>query len=142
MKKILTAIALVTAASAFAADVGVSTFRDYAANKNGTSFSVGVTNGLGVSLSKVDNTYDRYAVTASKDLTSFAGVKVAGTVSGVYQNTVGNGKDGYGVVAGVQATYPITKGIDAVASVGRFYGQSRIDQFNGTNGSVGFKVKF
>ena len=139
MKKIIMATLFTTTAFAASA-VEVSAVRDYNLEANGYRVATSVS-GIDLSATRVDAGYSRYAVGKTFDLTKVGKVGVSANVAGVYQDTIG-GTNGYGVTAGLKATFPITKSIDVVAGVERFAGQDRISQFNGTTGTIGLNVKF
>ena len=146
MKKFLTALALFAFGSmAMAADVGVSAVRDSNLDQNGARVTLTTGKVLGVtpqlSVTNVDG-YTRYAAGAEAGLFAVGPVKVSAAGAAVYQNTAGAGTNGYGLTAGVKAVLPLTKNIDATAGVERFYGQDRINGFNGSVATVGIVARF
>jgi hypothetical protein len=146
MKKIV--IASILAASvgvASAAEVSVGGVYDGKAELYGTRVTISA-GSIGqvtpkVSVTNINDLYTRYAVGADLNLIEVASVKLGVTASGVYQNGY-NAIDGYGVVAGLKATYDITKNISLTGGVERFYGQERIKGYNGTTTSVAVSYKF
>lgn len=143
MKKLVIATLATLALAASAAEVTVSTVRDYTGSDT-TGYRVGTTvAGLGLSATHIDNRYNRFAVGKDFQLAKVGPVALSAGGSGVYQstNTVG-GVDGYGLTVGTKATVALGKSVDLVAGVERFYGQDRIKQFNGNVGTVGLNVKF
>lgn len=142
MKKFLTALAFVAAAGAVcAAEVGVSAVRDYNVDKDGVRVTATVGKAT-VSATSIDNVYNRYAVGTGVDLFKVGPVKVGATGAVVYQDTANAGTNGYGVAAGLKATLPLAKNVDLTAGVERFVGQSRINEYNGTVGTVGVALRF
>lgn len=139
MKKIVIASILATAAIAASA-VEVSAVRDYTVDKNGFRVGASVAS-VDVTVTHIENTYNRYAVGKSFQVAKVGPVAVSAAVAGVYQDTH-TGQNGYGLTAGAKATIPVTKSIDLVAGVERFVGQARVNQYNGTTGVVGLNVKF
>jgi hypothetical protein len=142
MKKLLTALAVVAAVgTASAVEVGVSAVRDYNVDKDGTRVTATVGKAT-VSATSINDVYNRYAVGTGVDLFTVGLVKVGATGAVVYQDTSGAGQDGYGVTAGLKASVPLAKNVDLTAGVERFVGQSRLNDFNGTVGTVGVAVRF
>ena len=146
MKKLL----LVTALAAFmstamATDVSVSLVRDATIDKTGARVILsGPEYGPVKSFATVTNVNDayiRYGVGGELSGVQVGPVALSATGSVIYQD-VTSGVSGYGLVAGVKAAYPITKNIDVVASVEKFYGQERISQFNGNTVGLGLTAKF
>lgn len=143
MKKIVIAALAVVSIAASAAEVSVSAVRDYTGtDTNGYRVATQVA-GLGLSATHIDNKYNRFAVGKDFQLAKLGPVALSAGAAGVYQstNTVG-GVDGYGLTVGGKASFAVTKSVDVVAGVERFYGQDRIKQFNGNVGTVGLNVKF
>ena len=143
MKKIIIAALATVAFAASAAEVTVSAARDYQGqHADGYRVATQVA-GLGLSATHIDNRYNRFAVGKDVQLTKVGPVAVSAGVAGVYQATnTSVGVDGYGLTVGTKASYAVTKSVDLVAGVERFYGQDRIKQFNGNVGTVGLNVKF
>lgn len=146
MKKFLTALAfLAFGSAAMAADVGISAVRDSNLNEDGARVTVAAGKVLGVtpqlSVTNV-NSYTRYAAGAEAGLFAVGPVKVSAAGAAVYQNTAGAGANGYGLTAGVKAVLPLAKNISATAGVERFYGQDRVNGFNGTVGTIGLVARF
>jgi len=149
MKKIMFATALVLASitATHAFEVGVSGVRDDNLKRDGSRVEVAVpqVSVLGltptVSATNINHEYTRYAVGVKTDLVKVGALTVGATASGVYQNTRG-AQNGYGVTAGLKGTLPITKAIDLTAGVERFWGQDRVDGFDGTVSVIGLNVKF
>lgn len=141
MKKFIIATALTTTAMiASAADVGLSTVHDFTVDKTGIKVSGSAYN-LNLSATHVDGAYTRYAVAKEATLTKLGPVSVGASLGGVYQNTH-SGVSGYGFTAGLKATYPVTKSVTVTAGLDRFFGQERIEAYNGAVTSVGVSVKF
>lgn len=140
MKKIIIATMLAITTAAFASDVTVSSTRDTKLDKNGVTVGTSV-GGYALSATKVEDAYNRFAVGKDFSVTKVGPVAVTAGVAGVYQDSQ-VGRNGFGVSVGAKATYPLTKNLDLVGGVNRFFGQERIDNFNGTNVSVGLTAKF
>ena len=139
MKKIV--IASILAATAFAASaVEVSATHDYVTKRDGVRGGATVA-GVDVTATHVDNAYNRYAVGKSFDLFKVGAANVSASVAGVYQDTR-YGQNGYGVTAGVKATVPVTKSVDAFVGAERFAGQDRVKSFNGSTAQLGVSYKF
>lgn len=146
MKKFIIAGVLATAVGAASAvEVGVGGVYDGKAEQYGTRVTVSGANfGLvtpKASATIINNLYTRYAVGADADVVAVGPVKLGVTAAGVYQNSF-DGADGYGVTAGLKATYDITKNIALTGGVERFYGQERIKSYNGTVTSLTVSYKF
>lgn len=143
MKKIVIAALATIALAASAAEVTVSSVRDYTGtDTNGYRVATQVA-GLGLSATHIDNKYNRFAVGKDIQVAKLGPVALSAGGAGVYQstNTVG-GVDGYGLTVGAKASVALAKSVDLVAGVERFYGQDRVKQFNGNVGSVGLNIKF
>lgn len=146
MKKVIIAgILASTVGLASAAEVSVGAVYDGKVEHYGTRVSVsGPSFGLvtpKASATYITNFYTRYAVGGDVNLVEIASVKLGATASGVYQNSH-NDVNGYGLTAGLKATYDITKNIALTGGVERFYGQDRIKAYNGTTTSLSVSYKF
>ena len=139
MKKIVIASILATAALAASA-VEVSAVHDYTAGKDGFRVGAGVA-GLDVTATHVENTYNRFAVGKTFDLTKVGAATISATVAGVYQDT-NSGQNGYGVTGGLKASIPVTQKVSAFVGAERFAGQDRVKAFNGTTTQIGLSYKF
>lgn len=149
MKKILiaTAVALATV-SATAAEIGVTTTRDYSStDRNSVGITVGEKFGkvgltAGVErFTKGNNDQDRYTVIGSYDLTKVGPVTVAAKGGAAYLNNQ-TGSDGFAGIVGVGASYPINKTLSLGLDVTRQIGQDRVNQYNGNLVTAGLRVKF
>jgi hypothetical protein len=146
MKKLIIATALILSAGfAAASDVGVSTLRDYAVEKNGVRVetSVGKLGALTPKLSftHVDGSYNRYGFGTDINVFEYKNVTLSANVGGVYQDT-SYGANGYGLVTGVKASVDLTKYVSANIGVDRFTGQSRVSSFDGNTTTLGVVLKF
>lgn len=144
---VIASVLALTVGTASAADVSVGGVYDYTLNKGGVrvTASVGKLGPLTptVSFTRVDEVYNRFALGGELGLANVGPVKIAATAAGVYQDTRLVGADsGYGLTAGLKATYSLTKNVDVVAGVERFVGQNRISAFNGNVASVGVAYRF
>jgi hypothetical protein len=144
MKKIAIAVLATLSLAASAAEVTVSGVTDYAGTDKsgvriGTSYQ-----GIGLSVTHIDDRYNRYAVGKQFEIAKLGQVAFSAGGSLVYQDTLGaiDKTNGYGITIGGKATLPLTKAVDITASVERFYGQDRINRYDGNVGSVGLTVKF
>jgi len=141
MKKIAMIALIAMAGAATAAEVTVSAVNDHAGiDSVGYRVATDV-KGFTVSATHVDGRYNRYAVGKDFALTKVGPVNLSAGGAAVFQDTLG-GVNGYGLTAGAKATYTITKNFSAVASVERFIGQSRVNDYNGMVTTVGLNVKF
>lgn len=146
MKKLFAATALVMATlSASAMEVGVSTVRDSNLNANGVRVTVAAASVANIkpvlSITHVNDQYNRYAVGSEFALVKMGPVAVGATTALAYQDNTAT-VAGYGLTAGVKATLPIAKNVDAVLATERFAGQDRIGNSNGTVTALGLNVKF
>lgn len=146
MKKFLTALAFIAFGSAaMAADVGISAVRDGNLDQDGTRVTFAAGKILGVtpqlSVTSVDS-YTRYAAGAEAKLVAVGPVKLSATGAGVFQSTVGTGASGYGLTGGLKAVLPLTKNIDITAGAERFFGQERVNGFNGSVATIGLNARF
>lgn len=146
MKKIVIAGILASAFGiASAAEVSVGGAYDYKSEQWGTRVTASAGK-LGpivpqVSVTQISNRYTRYAVGTNVDLAQVGNLKVGAGAAGVYQNSF-VGDNGYGVTAGLNATYAVTKDFSVVGSIEKFYGQERIKAYDGTVASIGVAYKF
>jgi hypothetical protein len=141
LKKLTIAALLAISTSAFAADVTVSTVRDYQVEKTG--YRIGTTvAGLGLSATVVEDKYNRYAVGKDFNIAKVGPVAFSAGVAGVYQDTAKSNANGFGLTVGSKATYDINKNVTVVAGVERFIGQNRVSASNGNVGSLGLNIKF
>ena len=140
MKKIVIATMLAITTAAFAGDVTVSATRDTKLDKNGVTVGTSV-GGLAVSATKIDDVYNRFAVGKDFSVTKVGPVALTAGVAAVYQDSQ-VGRNGFGLNVGAKATYPLAKNLDLVGGVSRFYGQERVDQYNGTTTQLGVTYKF
>ena len=148
MKSLVIASVLALAlGTASAADVSVGGVYDYNLNKGGVRVTASGAK-LGaitptLSYTRVEDGYNRFALGGELGLGAVGPVKVAATAAGVYQDTLVPGIGaGYGLTAGLKATYDITKNVALTAGVERFVGQDRISAFDGTVASVGVAYRF
>lgn len=146
MKKLLIATALVAVTSmAAAAEVGMSSVRDIGLDKNGVRVTATVGSVAGfrpqLSFTQVNGSYDRWAVGGQYTLAKVGPVAFATVATGVYHDAA-VGSDGYGLTAGLKATYALSKTVDVVAGVERFVGQDSISASNATTTSFGLNLKF
>lgn len=149
MKKILIATAVALAATATtAAEIGVTTTRDYAGvDRN----SAGIT--LGEKFGKVGltagferftagtNDQDRLSLVAGYDVAKFGPLTITPKVGVAHLNNQ-TGADGYAMTVGVGATFPVTKKLNLGLDVARQYGQDRVAAFDGDRVTVGLRFKF
>jgi outer membrane autotransporter protein len=149
MKKmaIMTVLAsALVATSAMAMDIGAR----YTTSGNTLADSTGITVGqkfgkIGAELAfdrfATGNKFDSYSAVASYDVAHVVGATVAAKAGATYvQPAVG--EDGYAVVVGAGASYPITKSISAVVDYKYQRGQDRVKSFDGNTVSVGAKFSF
>lgn len=142
MNKFILATAIsLSAITATAADISVSTVRDFTTDRNGVRVTTGVA-GFNAGYTHVTDSYNRFSVGKEMQLVSLGSASVAATGSAVYQNSSGNHQNGYGLVAGLKAAYPLTKDLELVAGVERFIGQKRVNSYNGNTTVVGVNLKF
>jgi hypothetical protein len=146
MKKLFAATALVMATlSASAMEVGVSAVRDSNLNADGVRVTVAA-GSIGsikpiLSITHLNNQYNRYAVGSEYVLTKLGPVAVGATAALAYQDNTAS-VAGYGLALGAKATLPLAKNVDAVLSTERFAGQDRIGNSNGMVTALGLNVKF
>ncbi len=145
MKKIVALSALLFSFAATAADVSVNYVRDFNLDRNGVSVEVSPMSFKNVtpvvSLTHVNSVYTRYGVGANYSVGSVGPIKLSVGGSGVFQDTA-SASNGYALAVGANATYPITKAVSVNVGVNQFFGQKRIDSFNGMQATVGVSTKF
>lgn len=146
MKKIVIGSVLALAAAvSFAGTVSVSAVSDRNSTQEGVRIETAlpvVPGGLKASVTHVNDTYNRVAVGKDFAVASIGPVNLKATVAGVYQNTLAAGSNGYGLTVGAGASYAVTKNIALTAGVERFYGQDRVQAFDGNVATVGLNIKF
>lgn len=146
MKKIVIGSVLALAAAvSFAGDVTVSAVSDRNSTQEGVRIETAlpvVPGGLKASVTHVNETYNRVAVGKDFAVASIGPVNLKATVAGVYQNTLAAGQNGYGLTVGAGANYAVTKNVGLNVGIERFYGQDRIQGFDGNVATVGLTVKF
>lgn len=146
MKKLLILIALGISMSVMAADLSLTSVHDYTNNQTGLRVSA-KSEGFGsykgfspvMSYTKMTGFYDRTALGAEYDLMKIGNVNLVASGNGFYQNSV-KGNDGYGVNAGLRATYSLTKNIALNATAERNFGQTRLGSDTVTG--LGMSIKF
>ena len=84
---------------------------------------------------------DRYSALATYDVAKVAGVTLTAKAGGSFVQPVGR-IDGYALVAGANASYPITKSVSAVASYSYQLGQDRVKSLDGNTVGLGIKFGF
>lgn len=141
MNKLILATAIsLSALTATAADVSVSTVRDFSTDRNGVRVTTGVA-GFNAGYTHVTDSYNRFSLGKEMQLVKLGKASVAATGTAVYQNSTNNA-NGYGLIAGVKAAYPLTKDLELVAGIERFIGQKRVNSYNGNTTVVGVNIKF
>lgn len=145
MKKIVALSALLFSFAATAADVSVNYVRDFNLDRNGVNVEVSPMSFKHVtpvvSLTHVSNAYTRYGVGVNYGVASVGPVKLSVSGAGLFQDTA-SASNGYAVTVGANASYPITKAVNVNIGVNQFFGQKRIDSFNGVQATVGVSTKF
>lgn len=155
MKKILAALAFVAASTAaLATDVTVNTGITTGIDSNVGSVAIGKQFGPvrgEVSLGRTFK-YGReaniYGLGVSYPLTEVRGVTLAAKAGLSYVDNHyasafrGISADGYALSAGLEASYPLTKTLTAVATLERVAGQQRINVINGNNLIAGLRYSF
>lgn len=146
MKKIVIGSVLALAAAvSFAGGVSVSAVSDRNTTQEGVRIETAlpvVPGGLKASVTHVNDTYNRVAVGKDFAITSVGPVNLTATVAGVYQNTLAAGQNGYGLTVGAGASYAVTKNVGLNVGIERFYGQDRVQAFDGNVATIGLNVKF
>jgi len=145
MKKIAIVISMMFAGAVSAAEVSTSYVHDYETGKNGARIELPVGSVYGIKpvlgVSYVDESYTRYSAGADYQVVKLGPVALSVAGSAVFQDSR-TGSDGFGLTAGVKVSMPVTKSVDVVSRVDRFFGQNRIAGFDGNVVSVGLAVKF
>ena len=145
MKKVLVIAALLSSMVASATEVSVNYVRDFNLDRNGVSVEVSPFNGNNlspvVSLTHVNSVYTRYGVGVNYGVTDIGPVKVSVNGGGVFQDS-SSSSNGFGLTVGASASYPINKMINVNLGVNQFFGQKRIDGFDGAQATLGVSSKF
>ena len=149
MKKSILAAALVLAAtSAMAGSIQVEggrTYVDQGKNVGRVAYSTPSVFGLNGQVA-YDRTLNKgkWAETASavvsKDVAKIGDVSLSVLGGGAFARA--SNVQGFGLVYGVGASYPLTKLVDLVADFRQFRGQSRIQALNGNTLATGVSIKF
>ena len=148
MKKFaIMAVLVVATASASAIEVGI---RGVHTSKSSGDM-VGVTVGQSFGAFGAEAAYDRttrgaanvnrWSLVGTVPVAKYAGVSFAAKAGAVFVDPSVS-KNGYAVVAGVGASYPLTKNVSLVADYAYQVGQDRVRSFNGNQVSAGVKVSF
>lgn len=146
MKKIMTAVAIFAAMTTVSAtELSVNYVRDFDLDKDGVALTATSGNVLGfkpeLSLSHVNGAYTRYAAGANYEVLGIGPVKVSLGGSGVFQSTQ-NASNGFAVSFGARASMDLMKNVSLVARVDQYFGQKRIESFDGATATVGLSYKF
>lgn len=145
MKKVLVIAALLSSMVASATEVSVNYVRDFNLDRNGVSVEASAFSMKNVTpvvnLTHVNNVYTRYGVGVNYSVANVGPVKVSVGGSGVFQDTT-SASNGYGLTVGATASYPINKMVNVNLGVNQFFGQKRIDGFDGTQATLGVSSKF
>lgn len=141
-KYALSIVALAVATSASAIDVGVSATVDGKENAQTITFSQA--NGKWTPFTALTHQKDqnKFTVGTSYELAKLGQLSVGPKVGVSYLNNTAGAVDGYALSVGPSLSYPVARGVALTADVARQYGQSRVNQFDGTRTSVGLKVSF
>jgi len=139
MKKLIS-IALISFAGVVnAGEVTTSYLTD--SGRDGYAFSTNV-KGITLETTHVDRLYNRFSVGKSFDVAKMGPVQLAAGGAVVYQNTLAKNDSGYGLSAQATATAAVSKNVDLVAGLQKFWGQDRINAQDGNTATIGLKVKF
>ena len=149
MKEIaIAALMAVSAVSASAYELGVTAVRDYAgANSTAHGLTLGTkVSGFGVTAGFERNTQgkndqDRLSLVADRTLVKSGRVSVAAR-AGVAHLDNARGADGYALVAGLGASYALTKSTALTLALDRQYGQDRVSAHDGNRVTLGVKTSF
>jgi len=150
MKRVILTLALMGfVASAQSVDIGINTTHDYSGKTNRDYYGVtvgqkygkmGVTAGYD-STSKGAVDQARYSLIGSIDVTKVGPVQLAVKAGGSMIDN-DKGKDGYALLAGIGAEYPVTKTVAATVDYRHQMGQSRVSTSDGNSIIAGMKVSF
>ncbi len=149
MKKILIATAVALAATAAsAAEVGVTTTRDYAGtDRNGFGVTLGEKFGkVGVTAgfertTQGTNDQNRLSLVTGYDVAKVGPVTISPKL-GIAHLDNQFGADGYAMTVGVGASVPLNRKVNLGLDVARQYGQDRVAAFDGNRVTVGLRFKF
>lgn len=148
MNKTILAIALMFAATAASAtSLQVEGGRTFAgADKNlgrvaVTESVLGLNTQLGYTRTFNDRARtEAVSALVGRDLLKVAGVSLSAFGGGQFARA--SKAEGFGLVYGVGASYPLTKSIDAIVDVRQVRGQNRIKAVDGNTVNAGLSVKF
>lgn len=147
MKKTIIALTIATAAgSSFGGQAALSIINDTQVDRAGTRITLSADKPVFGSIVPVvsgtfTNQYARFAAGGEVGLFNVGPLKVAGTVTGVRQQSK-TGSNGNGFAAGVTASYALTKNVNLVVGVEAFNGASKIDKYDSTVTTVGLSTRF
>lgn len=163
MKKIILGLTILFAgAFASAAEIGITTIRDYStsmipyctklpcpAMENRNAVGVNVSDksgrvGLAFGLEMFtagSNPLDRLSATFSYDLVKTESFALAPKVGVAYVDSQFF-RDGFALTTGLGVSVPITKTVSLTADYWKQTGQSKIKEYNGTQASIGLKYRF
>jgi hypothetical protein len=145
---IVTILAL-SAATASALEVGVSTTADYSGINKSTGYGLtlskpvgafGVTAGFD-RFTAGNNDQDRYSLVTGYDIAKFSGVTLTPKLGVAYLNNQSS-RDGYAMTVGVGASMPLTKTLSLSVDFARQYGQDRVKSSDGNTVTTGLAYRF
>jgi len=150
MKKFAIATILaVSAISASAVEVGITTTTDYSASDARQGFGVTVGQQYGAvnltagyqRFNTNENDLNRYSLTAGYNVAKFGSVTIAPNIGVAYLDNQ-RVNDGYAMSVGVAASVPVAKNVGFVVNATRQHGQKRVSAFDGNAITAGLKYVF
>lgn len=150
MKKFAIATILaVSAISASAVEVGVTTTTDYSARDANQGFGVTVGQQYGAvnltagyqRFNTEQNDLNRYSLTAGYTVAKLGPVTITPNIGVAYLDNQ-RVSDGYSMSVGVAASVPVAKNVGFVVNASRQYGQQRVSTFDGNAITAGLKYVF
>lgn len=147
-KSILAALLVAVSMSAGALEVGTHVGRNSSIGDNfgGVSVSQKFTDRVGVEAT-ADRTLltgrstNRFGVLGTYDVAKLGDLTLTAKAGGAYFSP-SNLAGGYAGVAGVGASYPVSKNVSLTADYAYQYGQARVKSLNGNIYTVGLKYSF
>jgi opacity protein-like surface antigen len=150
MKKIAIATLLaLAAATASAVELGVNGSYDYGSptQRPGAGITIGqkydkfgITAGFDRYTKGTDQ--NKWTLVGSYDVYTAGAATFAVKAGAAYIDNSGNTSDGYAGLVGTGVSYAVAKNVALTADYRYQFGQSRIDQFNGSTISTGVKYSF
>jgi len=148
-KLAIASILALSAVTASALEVGLTTISDYSGARKNTGYGLTVSQPVGTfdvavgyaEFNGLENNQARFSLVGGRDVAKFGTVIVTPKLGVVYLNNQ-HATDGYALTLGVGATLPVTNTVSFTLDVARQYGQERVESFDGNTVTAGLAYRF